>query len=368
MDSMDNNGIPPSSLTERASADDLKAGLFDIANKSTIFSEIDKTLGRKKPCSVEYLITKPNPLFSLLGYGFNFNWFGHSTVIYTMPCGTRKVFNITGINRNNSQMISFYTPEDYLFDRNPDQGGIFNRDFIGIRIEDVPEANIIAMDQIFKEISDNSISGKAKFDIMFGPIYNYMRHFFPSLAERGNCARWSSLGLEKAGLVTHRSMFPKSIFIDMLENAQRTAAKSHDNVNVVVYKQIDYAKKDYGVYAQNIIDLVAPLQPLRNFWYWNLDAYARAIVDVPYSNHIARVTLKHPNLVKKPNEYRNMIVNNKASILLFGIASIVFIRKYPIRMIQNQIKILCRQTYDTNKQYIRSGLADMTKKYKDKFN
>ena len=339
------NTPPPSSLEERVISYESKYGIFEIKNKDTICEEIDRALGRSKPCSVEYLIAKPNALFSIWGYGFNINWFGHSAVIYTLPCGTRKVFNITGINEKNPKMVTFYTPENYLFERNPDQGGIFNRDFIGIRIEDVPAENIIQMDKKFQEINDNSITGEAKFDILFGPIYNFLRNYFPSLAERGNCARWSSLGLEKAGLVTRRSIFPKSIFIDMFENARKTAAKSHDNVNIVSYKQIEYARKDYGVYAQNIIDLVAPLQPLRNLWYWNLDVYAKGFVEVTYPENIARITIKHPNLIKQPNEYRNLIVNNKLSIFVFSVASIVFIRKYPIRFLSNQIKNYCRQKY-----------------------
>ena len=351
----------PSSLIERVIDDDLKVGIFDIANKSTIFFQIDKALKRSKSCSVEYLFTKPHALVSICGFGFNVNWYGHSAVIYTMPDGTRKVFNITGINGKNPDMVTFYTPEDYLFDRNPDQGGIFNRNFIGIRVENIPNENIIAMDTAFQEIKANSITGKAKFDIMFGPVYNTFRQIFPSLAEYGNCARWSSLGLQKAGLVTHRSMFPKSIFIDMLENAEQTTAKSHKNVNVVSYNIIPYAKRSYGTYSQYIFDMVGPFQPLRNLWYWNLDAYARISINVKYPDNVAEVTVKHPDLVKKPNKYRNMIVNNEYSILLFGIATLVFIRRYPIKMIQNHMYIFCQQKY-TNLQTASKIRLDRIKK------
>lgn len=308
-----------------------------IANRDTIFQEIDKSLEKSKPPAVEYLIARPHSGFTVFGYGFNFNWYGHSAVIYTMPDGTRKAFNIVG-GKGHDELVNFHTPEEYMFSRNSDQGGVFNRNFISIRVEDVPPENILKMDKKFQEVKDMAVQGNAKFDIVLGPVFNFMRSFFPTMAERGNCARWTSLGLQEAGLVTRRSLWPKSIFIDMLENTKKTAAKSYDNVNIVSYKQIEHVKKDYGTDGKNPIELVSPLQTMRNLLYWNLDAYARATVDVTYPDNHARVTVKHPDLIKKPSEVRNLLVNHPVAVVACGVTTALVLKRYPARYMYNTMR------------------------------
>lgn len=164
-----------------------------IANKDTIFQEIDESLGKTKPTSVEYIVAKPYSGITLFGYGFNFNWCGHSAIIYTMPDGTRKAVNIVG-GKDHPELVNLHTPEEYMFSRNSSQGGVFNRDFVSIRVENVPHDNIMKMDKKFQEIKDRAVTQNAKFDIIFSPVYSLMRSFFPGIAERGNCARWTSLG------------------------------------------------------------------------------------------------------------------------------------------------------------------------------
>lgn len=308
-----------------------------IANKATIFQEIDRSLERTKPPAVEYLIARPHSGITIFGYGFNFNWYGHSAVIYTMPDGTRKVFNIVG-GKGHDELVNFHTPEEYMFTRNSDQGGVFNRNFISVRIEDIDSENIIKMDAKFQEIKNMAVVGNAKFDIIFGPVFNFMRRFFPTMAERGNCARWTSLGLQEAGIVTRRSVWPKSIFIDILENTKRSAAKSYNNINIISYKQIEHVKKDYGTNGKNPIELVSPLQTIRNLLYWNLDAYAHATIDVTYPDNIARVTVKHPDLIKKPSDTRNLFVNHPVAVVACGVSTALLLKRYPVRYLYNKMR------------------------------
>ncbi len=91
--------------------------------------------------------------------------------------------------------------------------------------------------------------------------------------ERGNCARWTSKGLEKAGVLTRISMWPKSIWINMFENCRKTEAKSPANVSVVAYRRIRHAKMSYGLNADPL-KAVAPLQSIRSLLYWKLESFA----------------------------------------------------------------------------------------------
>jgi hypothetical protein len=295
-----------------------------IKNKYTVLGEINKALGRNKPPSVEFVTAKPHAAFNFLGigYGINFNWYSHSAVIYTMPNGERKVFNVLKV-AGQPNIVEFMSPEQYFFERNSDQGGIWNRSFVSIRIEDVSDEAIIKMDKKFKAIQENSINGSAKFEVILGPIYNKLRNYFPKIAERGNCARWASVGLEEAGLVTKRSLFPKDTFIRLFEELDP------ENTNVVSYKCIVNAEKDYGAKAVNPLQPVSPLQFLRNMFYWDLDKFSKVTVRVPEGHDHAVVELNDPKRVRKQSKLRNAIVNN--SFVMFGCAltSLYLLKKYP---------------------------------------
>lgn len=101
---------------------------------------------------------------------------------------------------------------------------------------------------------------------------------------------------------------------------------------------LEHVKKDYGTDAKNPIELVSPLQTLRNMFYWNLDAYARVTVNVTDPDNHAMVTLKHPDLVKKPSKVRNLFVNHPVSVVACGVATALVIRRYPVRYMYNTIR------------------------------
>ncbi|VBB19041.1 hypothetical protein YASMINEVIRUS_1573 [Yasminevirus sp. GU-2018] len=321
---------PKEPLTPRSSSD-------SVENKDEIFHEIDKALNRPGPASVEYLVARPHSGFTFFGMGFNFNWYGHGAVVYTMPDGTRKVFNIVG-GKPIGGIVEQHTPEEYLFTRNSDQGGVYNREFIGIRVQNVPSESIVKMDAKFEEIKRTSEVGNAKFDIFMGPIYNTFKHFFPGMAERGNCARWASVGLMEAGLLTRKTMWPKSIFIDMFENTKHTNAKSYDNLDVVSYRCMYHVEKDYGKNAKNPIELVSPLQFFRNLFYRDLRAFAHAEVSVPEGSNRAIVVPIDRSLAKKPSALRNNTINNPYFVVATSITSLYLIKRYPARWAFNATK------------------------------
>ena len=68
------------------------------------------------------------------------NPYGHSAVRYRLPTGEDKVMNIVGLP--GAEMVHFLKPDDYLFgipeetkSMGSEQGGIYNRSFITLRVE-----------------------------------------------------------------------------------------------------------------------------------------------------------------------------------------------------------------------------------------
>ena len=119
-----------------------------------------------------------------------------AAVRYTMP-GTleQKVVNISGTRRDN--LVTFYTPEEYLFENTDtgDQGGIWNRNIVSVRIEEAEPWQIEDMDYYFRKLyRKNHLEQTAKFSIIFSPIYNLVRWLcsFSDIAVRGNCAYFTS--------------------------------------------------------------------------------------------------------------------------------------------------------------------------------
>lgn len=111
-----------------------------------------------------------------------------------------------------SAMVTFVSPDEYLFGvEKGAQRGVYNRDMIGVRIENVAPERILAMDQYFQELAERGVRKDAKFDIILGPMFNLLRAILPEailgVAERGNCAMYTSRGLRRAGLVSHTTMY-----------------------------------------------------------------------------------------------------------------------------------------------------------------
>ncbi|ETV95757.1 hypothetical protein, variant 2 [Aphanomyces invadans] len=205
-------------------------------------SDIDAFLGRIKPPSIEYIVVEvlvhKCPLHpSHLG-----RW-AHSAVRYTMPNGTQKLVNICRPEEGH-QLIEFYDdPEDYLLGVQG-KGGIFSRDICSIRIEDVHPDSMRALDHHFQAISHRfrADGTGCSFEITGGFWENVFREVFhlPSKPS-GNCARWVSKGLVYANVLKRQSMFPKAIWVEMLENQ---SAANAANVNVVYYRRIKGKAKE----------------------------------------------------------------------------------------------------------------------------
>jgi len=104
--------------------------------------------------------------------------------------------NIVG--SSNKQMVNFLKPEDYVFDFPEDfseygagtlrskykirwmmclsleQGGIWKRTFVTIRVEQVPPEKIIAMDEFYKDLKNRSGGGDERVRQVWR-LYKYMK-------------------------------------------------------------------------------------------------------------------------------------------------------------------------------------------------
>jgi len=121
------------------------------------------------------------------------------------------------VGKPGKRMVNFLTAEDYLFgdptrcsiNEGNEQGGIYSRTIHGFRFEEWPEQYISQMHNFYKDAQERGDNERAKFSIIFGPIYNMMRRVNLGMAERGNCSYWTSSGFVKGHILNKATMWPK---------------------------------------------------------------------------------------------------------------------------------------------------------------
>ncbi|KAL6075885.1 Transmembrane protein [Balamuthia mandrillaris] len=280
----------------------------EVSNKTTVLREVDAVLGRDKPPAVEFIFVEPYSDFAfpiIGGYGLSRNPYGHAAVRYTLPWGEEVVMNIVGLP--GQTMVNFLRPEEYFFgtkswEEGAEQGGIYNRNMATVRIEEWPAEQILDMHNYFQKLQRKGFQKTAKFSLLLSPLYNGLASWLPwRLAERGNCARFTSAGLVEGGLLYRPTMWPKSIWVQLFETQARcqapscssspsssSSSSSSPNVNVVYFRRVRHVQRTYGSEAR-AIGAVAPLHSLGNILYFDLERYANAVVDVPEGSTTAQV-------------------------------------------------------------------------------
>lgn len=311
-----------------------------ISNKDTVLTQIDNILGMSKPPDIEYIITLPFGLLDLPGNlgAINYNSFGHSALRYIRQDGKDVIVNIEG-KENGERFIKIYDTKEYLYGTDPRkcgaQRGVYNRNIIGLRVENVPKEYMEQLDKYIKELELNEYS-KYKFNIFFGPVLNLVKLINPQAPEYGNCARWSSMMLSKAGLVTNIYVWPKTVFINMFENYSKTNIKTQSNMNVVLYSQpVDLVENlAYGVKNQKVLfDTIAPLQSIRNWFYKDLKIFANCEVKIK-PDTINAIPYINPNPAK-PSELRNIL--NSTPVIFASIIGSICTYRYGYKKIRKFI-------------------------------
>eukprot|EP01124_Arcella_intermedia_P005978 TRINITY_DN13507_c0_g1_i3.p1 TRINITY_DN13507_c0_g1~~TRINITY_DN13507_c0_g1_i3.p1 ORF type:complete len:258 (-),score=52.36 TRINITY_DN13507_c0_g1_i3:45-818(-) len=245
------------------------SGGTEITNKKEILHRIDDVLNGGKPPAIEYIFVLPfshwrSSWFKFIGFAGNY--YGHAAVRYTHPdTGESIVMNIEG--KQNSQMVNLVPADEYIFgtkmfNTGCGQGGIYNRNMVSVRIENYPADKIRDMDYYYRKLARTQSEKDAKFSLIFGNLWNVVAPWLPiDIAERGNCARWTSKGLKEAGVLRFSSLFPKKIWVNVFE---REGLRNPNNVHVVSYRRIKHAHQTYGHPTDPYISGVAPLHPLSN--------------------------------------------------------------------------------------------------------
>ncbi|KAJ3043456.1 hypothetical protein HDV00_005154, partial [Rhizophlyctis rosea] len=152
-----------------------------ISNYESILPAIDTALGQSAPPSVEYIFVEPytsKVVFQHFGIGVR--PFGHSAVRYTLPDGRQYLINIT--KKTGCKLVEFLDPTEWLYgisETNREQGGVYTRHIIGLRIEKVPPETILKMHQYFENVRAAVDRQGAAFSTMCGPAFNKLRACWP---------------------------------------------------------------------------------------------------------------------------------------------------------------------------------------------
>lgn len=137
-------------------------------------------------------------------------------------------------------MTNFLHPRDYLFGSPAlsEQGGVTYRNFVGFRVEDVPEKQVLAMHEYFLHLSRAEVAGKAGYSMIGFLLSNYLSSWW---GEYGNCAYWTSRGLEKAQVLDTPSAFPKVVFTKLYfsQLQRRKNRQLNPDAHIVFYHAAD---------------------------------------------------------------------------------------------------------------------------------
>lgn len=266
----------------------------EIANKASVLSELDKALGRSKPPALEYIFVSPLAVWKLpTDSGSGTNPYGHAVVRYTLPGGEQKVMNIVG--KPGREMVNFLRPEDYLygtgvFDTGSEQGGVYNRGMISLRVEELPAEKLLALDRYYTGLRERSRSGEAGFALALSRVKNFFNRLLGRSKEWGNCAAWTSNGLVAAGILDEPTTWPKELWVELYEKYSKLEPS---NVHGVSYRRVLHAAQTYGKLAETH-GFVAPLRVRRNIRYWDLEDFSSAVVEVPEGSRTAGVRAVKP--------------------------------------------------------------------------
>ena len=300
-----------------------------IANKASILSDVDDALTGGRPPDLEVLLADHLTAVDSPAAEWAHTLFlryGHVSVRYTTSDGRQRVMNILG-GVEGADMVNMVEPSDYLYGTHgwetwAQQGGVYNRDFVGVRVERCAPGAIDALHAYYEALNKRSHieDGGATFQLVDARLSTLAAQLPPPLGRlvagaagqiknateflvrgkraapgakahqivadefrharktAGNCAQWTSSGIVFAGLIPRTRLFPKSILIDLLESETRNGREQ--NVHVVLYEHVKAAPPYMEGYEFKRPAYVHPLSPARNLIYSNMREFADVIVSV----------------------------------------------------------------------------------------
>jgi hypothetical protein len=251
-----------------------------VINRQLIYSQVNSILNSSS--SVEYLYTKPQWI-RILSLNSSVNPYGHALVQYDHPEKGKTVMNICG--KSGDKLVNFFPADDYMFTgefpAGNEQGGIFNRSFIGSRIENIEPNKIVQLHDYYTNLQKEQEAGKVVFTMADHLLTNSFRRFvgFPI---GGNCSYWTSEGLRSVGLINRTSSFPMFLLLKFL-----MSKRDLDQINIVSYRSISYNEEPKWMlvhpYYRFFIDL-------RDIWHY--DKFANIVIEPTYDGWLNRWTIE----------------------------------------------------------------------------
>lgn len=293
----------------------------ELRNRKEILPRVDAALGRAGPPAIEYILAAAVRGSDAVPLPKRFlgNPCGHAFVAYTLPSspdcegiehiplelrGKRICMNIVnpGHAQNPSEIhvVNFLELEDMLFGIGDtdgacgsEQGGVYNRGFTGLRIEEVADADILAMHHTFMSLAAQGNAGRLSFSITGGQMRGLAQHFL-SIGNQvlGNCSVYSSAGLVSAGLIRRPSVFPGRVWAMLHENALRRWGE--ENVNVVHYREVPGCHKQSPLLACASGELASITGPVATWRYWRRERFAHVTVAAQEGEWEAEVVSHKP--------------------------------------------------------------------------
>lgn len=276
----------------------------EISNKNLVLSTLDERVGSS--CDVEYLWVEGS--YNVKGSCMcvlRANVFGHAAIAYRHPESNEKVvMNIVG-KTPGTQLVNFLPQKEYLFGVKDFggaalQGGIYNRNVYGLRISNVAQQDLLAMHYQYVAMLHEAKAGRASFNIVGsqGPMKTVQK-LLPILNQGvrlGNCAKWTSFGLVRAGLLPRVSLFPKQMLVRMMIHLSSRHERGLSPVKccLVKYARIDAPVECHRTYpSRPCPGLLTPIHFYHNVVFWNLDRYCTFTVRV--KNSETRAANVEPN-------------------------------------------------------------------------
>ena len=330
-----------------------------ISNAAAILPQIDQILRTNHPPAVEFIYVEPTITWRVLGIDISRGPHGHAALRWTMPEGQQRLMSIVEpelVPGGRNMVYLVDDPADYFFgvgdlDRplkeRDDQGGIYNRHMIGLRIEHLPAANIVAIDQFAQKLRQAYAGG----------IVDYCKIRLLSRKNCGGCTYWPTRALVAAGILQDPISFPKAAWVSLYEDDgirtmdhrkaeawNRTfgvsrmwspgsrlptetetetstgSCQTDSNIHVVAYKEIQHAHRSYGFGPTNpsLLRAVAPGVILENIVYWNLSVLADVRVVVPPGSIAAVVSRVIPDEDAPYRSRNGLVLGTLMSFILLG--------------------------------------------------
>eukprot|EP00658_Telonema_sp_P-2_P034269 TRINITY_DN25031_c0_g1_i1.p1 TRINITY_DN25031_c0_g1~~TRINITY_DN25031_c0_g1_i1.p1 ORF type:complete len:327 (+),score=58.95 TRINITY_DN25031_c0_g1_i1:29-1009(+) len=262
---------------------------FFFFKQKTAYEMLRSLVGSEMCIRDSILADSPTPTFSRRMVRF-----GHALIRYTLPDGSQHIMNING-HGEGRETVNFVVPHEYLFGTEGwsgavEQGGVYNRGFWGLRIERVPEGTVEALHAYYTACKLQLGLKHARFKLFGGRVGNFVQQWMPFYSEAswsGNCAQWTSSGMEFVNMIRRPRMFPKAILVEAMH---KHMIADPENVHLVNYREVkDCVKfsrpgmdgKPFGPGDGYSLVSASPFKLVDNLYFWNLSKFASAVVEVP---------------------------------------------------------------------------------------